>query len=244
MNYVKIYDQLIANAVNRDKPVGYVEKHHIHPKSLGGSNQPDNIVYLTAREHYIAHALLVKKYKQIGDKHAYEKMIYAFWFLSKTTKHERRVTSTMYEQARLLFSERNPNKDDARKLQFLEKHKQGLYKYDYDKVSKTLKHTLSSLSKEDMLKRMSGAHNCDHQSRVDAIRRGKSSTLKMTDMNGIITVFHSYDDVKLITGYFYNTIKVLIRTSSSGIGILQNGNRVEYVVKYEGKNRWTQQNEK
>lgn len=39
---------------------GYVEKHHIIPKSIGGSNETDNIVSLTAREHFICHRLLTK----------------------------------------------------------------------------------------------------------------------------------------------------------------------------------------
>ena len=33
--------------------IGYYEKHHIQPKSLGGSNKKENLVRLTAREHFI-----------------------------------------------------------------------------------------------------------------------------------------------------------------------------------------------
>lgn len=40
----------------------YVERHHVIPKSEGGSNNPDNLVNLTAREHYVAHLLLAKIY--------------------------------------------------------------------------------------------------------------------------------------------------------------------------------------
>ena len=35
-----------------------MEKHHIIPKCLGGSNDRKNLVYLTPIEHYIAHRLL------------------------------------------------------------------------------------------------------------------------------------------------------------------------------------------
>lgn len=38
----------------------YFETHHIVPKSLGGTDDKNNLVNLTAREHYIAHLLLVK----------------------------------------------------------------------------------------------------------------------------------------------------------------------------------------
>lgn len=62
MDYQAIYEQLIQKAVNRERPEGYLERHHIKPKSLGGSNESSNIVPLTAREHFIAHLLLAKIY--------------------------------------------------------------------------------------------------------------------------------------------------------------------------------------
>jgi hypothetical protein len=40
----------------------YIEKHHIIPKCLGGSNEIENIVCLTPEAHYVAHQLLVKIY--------------------------------------------------------------------------------------------------------------------------------------------------------------------------------------
>jgi hypothetical protein len=39
---------------------GYVERHHILPRSMGGSDDPVNIVALTYREHFLAHWLLTK----------------------------------------------------------------------------------------------------------------------------------------------------------------------------------------
>ena len=56
MNYLKVYCNLIRKAENRTPPEGYIEKHHTFPKSIFGKNT--RIVVLTAREHYIAHALL------------------------------------------------------------------------------------------------------------------------------------------------------------------------------------------
>ena len=60
MNYQKIYDGLIAQCQARQSLAGYKERHHIIPKSLGGSNDASNLVDLTAREHFIAHFLLAK----------------------------------------------------------------------------------------------------------------------------------------------------------------------------------------
>lgn len=39
---------------------GYIERHHVVPKCLGGSNDISNIVALTPEEHYMAHLLLIK----------------------------------------------------------------------------------------------------------------------------------------------------------------------------------------
>ncbi len=63
MNYQRIYNELIINRQNNPLSKGiYTEKHHIIPKSLGGSNNKSNIVALSAREHFIAHWLLAKIY--------------------------------------------------------------------------------------------------------------------------------------------------------------------------------------
>ena len=63
MNYTKHYNALIERAKGR-KLDCYTEKHHIMPKCLGGSDENENLVELTAREHYIAHQLLVKMHPE------------------------------------------------------------------------------------------------------------------------------------------------------------------------------------
>tara|TARA_Y100001973_G_C5206836_1_gene342040 strand:- start:2086 stop:2889 length:804 start_codon:yes stop_codon:yes gene_type:complete len=74
MNYQKHYDLLIERAKNRKKLKGYVEKHHVLPKCLGGNDDLSNIVELTPEEHYVAHQLLVKIYKGCES---YSKLLYA-----------------------------------------------------------------------------------------------------------------------------------------------------------------------
>lgn len=61
MNYKKVYDQLILHRQNNKISPNqvYCENHHIIPKSCNGSNDSSNLVYLTAREHFIAHMLLM-----------------------------------------------------------------------------------------------------------------------------------------------------------------------------------------
>ncbi len=60
MNYQRIYDEIIDRGRTRGRPSGYFERHHIVPKSMGGTDDKSNIVNLTAREHFIAHWLLAK----------------------------------------------------------------------------------------------------------------------------------------------------------------------------------------
>ena len=64
MDYQAIYRKLMDRAKSRDIG-GYTENHHILPKCLGGTNDKENIAVLTAREHYVAHQLLVKMHPAI-----------------------------------------------------------------------------------------------------------------------------------------------------------------------------------
>lgn len=61
--YTKWYNNIIERALSR-KIEGYVERHHILPKSfkLGGEKDKENVVKLTAREHFICHLLLSKMF--------------------------------------------------------------------------------------------------------------------------------------------------------------------------------------
>ena len=58
MDYKAIYYKIIENAKteveNGKRSLGYYEKHHILPRSLNGTNDKNNLVKLTAREHFIS----------------------------------------------------------------------------------------------------------------------------------------------------------------------------------------------
>ena len=79
---------------------GYTEKHHIIPKSLGGSNSKGNLVALTAREHFVCHLLLTKMTE--GD--ARNKMLSAVFYLTGRGKAKERdnviKNSRLYENLR------------------------------------------------------------------------------------------------------------------------------------------------
>ena len=63
MNYQRIYDELMQRARTRGVPSCYYETHHIIPRCVIENNDPTNLVTLTAREHFIAHWLLIKIYR-------------------------------------------------------------------------------------------------------------------------------------------------------------------------------------
>ena len=81
---------------------GYKEVHHIIPKCLGGDNSESNLIELTAKEHYIAHQLLVEEYPNNT------KLLYAFGAMGQSNKSKRDgITADEYEIARKAYSKAN-----------------------------------------------------------------------------------------------------------------------------------------
>jgi hypothetical protein len=64
MNYQRIYDAFIADRRTLEDflPLleNYTEKHHIVPRSLGGGDEPANIIRLTPEDPFFVHLLLAK----------------------------------------------------------------------------------------------------------------------------------------------------------------------------------------
>lgn len=93
---------LVEKAKNRTLPKEtYTEKHHIVPRSMGGSNSRENLVRLTAREHFICHWLLVK---MTSDDNQI-KMMYALRNMRGANSHQIRYfsgcASRAYEYLRI-----------------------------------------------------------------------------------------------------------------------------------------------
>jgi hypothetical protein len=94
--YEKWYTDITDRARNRTV-TGYTESHHVIPRSLGGSDDADNLVELTAREHFVCHWLLTK----IHTGESRNKMIYALRMM-RAEKHgqqryESKITARVYE---------------------------------------------------------------------------------------------------------------------------------------------------
>jgi hypothetical protein len=101
--YKTWYNNITKNAKTRTL-TGYKERHHIIPRSLGGSDEAENLVNLTAREHFICHWLLIKMYS--GESKA--KMVYALNGMKRngqyTDRYETKITSRVYENLKKEFS--------------------------------------------------------------------------------------------------------------------------------------------
>ena len=115
MDYLKLYKELIKTRQQREKIADeYYEKHHFLPKSIfndeiarktisnkniSKQDDPSNIVYLSAREHFVAHLLLVKIFEN-HSTNCYIKMLYAANLMKSRTN-----SSSSYEWFRKKYSE-------------------------------------------------------------------------------------------------------------------------------------------
>jgi len=105
--YKNWYFSIIKNAKLRNNNVGYLERHHIIPKSFGGNDTKENLVKLTAREHFICHLLLTK---MTTGSNRY-KMLHAFMLMKgKTDKQQRYMNSRLFDSIKIEFGEMLRNK--------------------------------------------------------------------------------------------------------------------------------------
>lgn len=144
----RIYCQIMDRAKTRSI-IGYSEKHHIIPRSLGGSNCKSNIAVLTPREHYLAHLLLVR----MTTGEARRSMSYALSFFNASCKNHKRSIpkSRWYDLSRKLLSEANKGKQPSDNCRLaVSKSKKGkpLSPQHKSKISNTLskKHLCYAIS--------------------------------------------------------------------------------------------------
>lgn len=101
MNYNRIYNQLVDKRKMDPYLCGYSENHHIIPRCAGGTDDKDNLVRLSAREHYIAHLLLTKIYK---NTEFHSKLIFAWHMMANmklSSKCDRNYKINSYLYAKL-----------------------------------------------------------------------------------------------------------------------------------------------
>ena len=87
MDYQKLYYTIIENHQCKE---GVVEKHHILPRCMGGTDDPENLVSVSPRVHYILHLLLYK----FVERRYRKQMWFAVWNMSNQGKTK---TGSMYQ---------------------------------------------------------------------------------------------------------------------------------------------------
>jgi hypothetical protein len=102
MDYENIYAQLISK-YSSVKQAGY-EGHHVVPKSMGGTDDPSNIVFVPCRVHFILHRCLFKIYKN-------KQMGYAMMRMSAYSRYN----SKQYSLSKLVLAGVHPLKQQANK---------------------------------------------------------------------------------------------------------------------------------
>jgi hypothetical protein len=68
INIAHLSGDMYSSRYLAKKNLGYVERHHIIPKSIGGSDDKSNTVWLTAYEHLKCHLLLTEMCENEGHR--------------------------------------------------------------------------------------------------------------------------------------------------------------------------------
>lgn len=103
MDYQKIYWKIIYRAQTRDNNLLLeVEKHHIIPRSEGGSSKKTNLVELTIKEHFIVHMLLIKMGRCL--KYCYRHLKSSKDYIKEKRK-ERKKKGLYYEGKELEYND-------------------------------------------------------------------------------------------------------------------------------------------
>ena len=155
--YKRFMDALKGQSVD-----GYCEVHHIVPRSLGGSDDVDNLIRLTARQHFVAHWMLARALGGSASR--------AFFMMSNFGKYGK-VNSTTYAIARQEYAEQVSQQLKGKPSQcpFSEETKQ---KMREAKLGRSLREETKQKLRIAMLGQKRGP---EFAAKVSAAKRGKSN---------------------------------------------------------------------
>ena len=154
----------------------YYEGHHIIPRSLGGVDSEENIVLLTAREHFICHWLLYKFSKGVS-KH---KMAHA-WFMMCNVNNDnqkRYIPPTRIYEAAKIAKSLSPVSDITRKKQSEAQSGKTISTTTRKKISETMRGKIKSEKhRESLSKSLKGKKKSkEHLSKISKTRTGMKWT--------------------------------------------------------------------
>ncbi|WP_396162188.1 NUMOD1 domain-containing DNA-binding protein [Flavobacterium sp.] len=140
MDYLRAYYNIIKKAGHAER-LGYLELHHIVPRCIFGEkilnegnlkdvNQNSNLVYLTAREHFVAHWLLHRAFP------TNKKLGLAFWAMagmfSPDQKRDYIPSSRAIAEARVAAA-------NARKTPVIQYNLEGLFIREFNSLNSASK---------------------------------------------------------------------------------------------------------
>ncbi len=183
MNYEKIYNQLISRSKNELRVKGngtYYERHHIIPRCLNGTDDTENLVLLTAREHFVAHKLLCEIYPDN------DKLKFAVWlFINKTkSKGQARIyniTSYEYQRLKIEIANQSSKQNKGRKYSDEVKRKMSELKTGKRRIPRTEEHRrkLSESCKGNQ-SRVGTKHSDETKKKMSETRKRKAAENRRT----------------------------------------------------------------
>ena len=104
--YKRWYDRIITNRLKNPILNEYTESHHIVPKCLGGIDDNNNLVKLTAREHYICHLLLTSIFpnSSIECRKMWKAFAMMAWYKSENQQRNYKINNRIYAKLKSEFS--------------------------------------------------------------------------------------------------------------------------------------------
>lgn len=177
--YTRTYYNIVRKYLSTDLNAVYTEKHHIVPKSLGGSNDPDNIVRLPYKAHFVCHLLLVKM--TTGKDRA--RMLNAFWGMHHMKRKDQDRNHGFKVHSRLYESLKTEYKKSRKNFRHTEESKKKIGDAHRGKtLSDEHKALISKLRKESGTSWNKGIPMSDtHKANLSAARTGKSWGYKHSD---------------------------------------------------------------
>jgi len=151
MNYQRHYNTLIERARYREA-VGYVERHHVVPRCMGGGDEKSNIVALTPEEHFVSHQLLVRIHPETKG------LAIAVWRMTFGKNHE---SSKRYGWLRRKHSEAIG--------EVIGKYWRGRKRNDFSELHR------QRISSAQIGKKR-GEHSPEHKSKLSEAHKGKKLT--------------------------------------------------------------------
>jgi hypothetical protein len=117
--YKELYEKFILTRQERSlNESNIIEIHHILPRCLGGSDEDNNLIKLTAREHFLAHLLLHRAYpNHIGLK----KALAAMFKGDKRQQKNRSFNSRFYQLIREKIFVKCPSRKDLEEMYIIDK---------------------------------------------------------------------------------------------------------------------------